>query len=84
MFPLPYALECEALLKQLREASSGPEFEFREYKGKISRSDLVKSLSFFAGVVHGFASRPNLTIDSHKKGFDGAFEQTIKWFEKTL
>jgi len=66
-FSPAFAKECEAILKS-RQASGGPQYEFKEYKG----------------VVHGFAARPNLADEEHKAAFQGAFEQTATWFQKTL
>jgi len=36
------------------------------------------------GTVHGFAARPNLEIPEVKAGFEGALDQTVQWFKKTL
>jgi len=44
------------------------EYEFKEYKG----------------TAHGFASRPNLELPEIKEAYEGAFEQTVEWFKKTL
>lgn len=39
---------------------------------------------YVSGTVHGFAARPNLAYPEVKAGYEGAFEQTIEWFQKTL
>jgi hypothetical protein len=36
------------------------------------------------GTAHGFAARPNLTVPEVKAGYEGALEQTVAWFTKTL
>lgn len=36
------------------------------------------------GTAHGFATRPNLALSEIKEAYEGAFEQTVSWFNKTL
>ncbi|KAF9255952.1 dienelactone hydrolase endo-1,3,1,4-beta-D-glucanase [Marasmius fiardii PR-910] len=44
------------------------EYEFKDYKG----------------TTHGFASRPNFEYPEIKEAFEGAMDQIVGWFEKTL
>ena len=41
-------------------------------------------LNQLSGTAHGFALRPNLNIPEIKTAFEGALEQTVNWFKKTL
>lgn len=34
--------------------------------------------------AHGFAARPNLAIPEVKEGYEGALNQTVEWFDKTI
>ncbi|KAI0304477.1 dienelactone hydrolase endo-1,3,1,4-beta-D-glucanase [Multifurca ochricompacta] len=36
------------------------------------------------GTFHGFAVRPNLQVPEVKAGYEGALDQTVAWFKKTL
>ena len=36
------------------------------------------------GTAHGFAVRPNLKVPEVKAGYEGALDQTVAWFKKTL
>ncbi|KAH7925902.1 dienelactone hydrolase endo-1,3,1,4-beta-D-glucanase [Leucogyrophana mollusca] len=38
----------------------------------------------YKGTAHGFACRPNMDFPDVKEGYEKGFQQTIKWFEKTL
>ncbi|KAE9404071.1 hypothetical protein BT96DRAFT_989795 [Gymnopus androsaceus JB14] len=60
--------KTEELLASRKGKDTFVEYEFKDYKG----------------CVHGFAARPNLEYPEVKAGYEGAFEQTIQWFEKTL
>ncbi|KAI0044409.1 dienelactone hydrolase endo-1-3,1,4-beta-D-glucanase [Auriscalpium vulgare] len=51
-----------------RRGSDAVEYEFKVYKG----------------TAHGFAARPNLKVPDVKAGFEGARDQAVAWFEKTL
>ncbi|KZT19448.1 dienelactone hydrolase endo-1,3,1,4-beta-D-glucanase [Neolentinus lepideus HHB14362 ss-1] len=59
---------AEAVLAGRKGKPNFTEYEFKDYKG----------------TVHGFASRPHLEDAEAKAGFDGALDQTVAWFEKTL
>jgi len=61
-------LRCEAILAGRKGKEGFVEYEFKDYKG----------------TAHGFASRPNLNVPEVKLAYDGAFEQTVEWFNKTL
>jgi len=67
-FPPKHARECEAALAKRKESGTGPDLEFKEYKG----------------VCHGFAIRPAERNPVHKERFAESFDQTIAWFERTL
>jgi len=54
------------------------------FKGKHEIDKLDYEFHDYKGTVHGFASRPKLSNAEIKKAFEAAFDQTIKWFEKTL
>ncbi|KAJ3910588.1 dienelactone hydrolase endo-1,3,1,4-beta-D-glucanase [Lentinula edodes] len=60
--------KAEELLASRQGKDNFVEYEFKDYKG----------------TVHGFAARPNLAYPEVKAGYEGAFEQTIEWFQKTL
>ncbi|KIK69560.1 hypothetical protein GYMLUDRAFT_33933 [Collybiopsis luxurians FD-317 M1] len=59
---------AEEILAERKGKDNFVEYEFRDYEG----------------TVHGFAARPNLEYPEVMAGFEGAFEQTVQWFEKTL
>ncbi|KAI0058274.1 dienelactone hydrolase endo-1,3,1,4-beta-D-glucanase [Artomyces pyxidatus] len=61
---------AEAILQRRKQdgAPDATEFEFTVYKG----------------TAHGFAARPNLAIAEVREAFEGAREQAVKWFQKTL
>ncbi|KAF5389175.1 hypothetical protein D9757_003524 [Collybiopsis confluens] len=59
---------AEEILAERKGKDTFVDYEFKDYKG----------------TVHGFAARPNLEYDEVKAGFEGALEQTIQWFEKTI
>lgn len=42
------------------------------------------SLSLFHSTVHGFAARPDLSNEKVKAGFEGAFNDSVAFFEKHL
>ncbi|KAI0317784.1 dienelactone hydrolase endo-1-3,1,4-beta-D-glucanase [Amylostereum chailletii] len=56
------------LAKKVFSERKAEEYEFKTYPG----------------TAHGFAARPNLGIPEVKAGYEGALEQTIAWFKKTL
>ncbi|TFK52532.1 dienelactone hydrolase endo-1,3,1,4-beta-D-glucanase [Heliocybe sulcata] len=60
--------EAEAILAGRKGKPEFTEYEFKDYKG----------------TVHGFAARPHLADPEVKAGFEGALDQTVAWFEKTL
>ncbi|KAJ3802504.1 dienelactone hydrolase endo-1-3,1,4-beta-D-glucanase [Lentinula aff. detonsa] len=60
--------KAEETLASRKGKDNFVEYEFKDYKG----------------TVHGFAARPNLAYPEVKAGYEGAFEQTIEWFQKTL
>ncbi|KIK69628.1 hypothetical protein GYMLUDRAFT_34013 [Collybiopsis luxurians FD-317 M1] len=60
--------KTEAIFVSRKNQGNPIEYEFRDYKG----------------TTHGFAARPNLAYPEVKAGYEGALEQTVQWFEKTL
>ncbi|KAJ7600999.1 dienelactone hydrolase endo-1,3,1,4-beta-D-glucanase [Mycena floridula] len=61
-------LQCEAEFESRKGKENFVEYEFTDYKG----------------TTHGFAARPNLSYPEVKIAFEGAFEQSVNWFKKTL
>jgi len=59
---------AEAIFKEQEENPDHVDYEFRVWKGTF----------------HGFAVRPNLTVPEVKAGYEGALDQTVAWFKKTL
>jgi dienelactone hydrolase len=57
-----------AILKEQEEKPDHIEYEMTVYKG----------------TAHGFAVRPNLKVPEVKAGYEGALDQTVAWFKKTL
>ncbi|KAL1682325.1 Alpha/Beta hydrolase protein [Schizophyllum commune] len=55
---------------------------FAERKGKDNYVDY--EFKVYPGTAHGFAARPNLAYPEVKAGYEGAFEQAVQWFKKTL
>ncbi|KAL1700903.1 Alpha/Beta hydrolase protein [Schizophyllum commune] len=55
---------------------------FAERKGKADYVDY--EFKVYPGTAHGFAARPNLAYPEVKAGYEGAFEQAVQWFKKTL
>ena len=61
------------------------DYEFKVYPGKLSCGFLrVMLIHILQGTAHGFAARPNLAYPEVKAGYEGAFEQAVQWFKKTL
>ncbi|KAK0431542.1 dienelactone hydrolase endo-1,3,1,4-beta-D-glucanase [Desarmillaria tabescens] len=52
----------------MAERKDGVVYEFRDYKG----------------TTHGFAARPNIDYPEVKEAYEGALQQTVDWFKKTL
>ncbi|KAI0056285.1 dienelactone hydrolase endo-1-3,1,4-beta-D-glucanase [Artomyces pyxidatus] len=69
-FPSKHRDRVEALLQARKQdgAPDATEFEFTVYKG----------------TAHGFAARPNLALPEIREAFEGAREQAVQWFRKTL
>jgi len=59
---------AKAIFKEQEDKPNHVDYEFRTYKGTF----------------HGFAVRPNLKVPEVKAGYEGALEQTVDWFKKTL
>ncbi|KAI0283913.1 dienelactone hydrolase endo-1-3,1,4-beta-D-glucanase [Russula aff. rugulosa BPL654] len=59
---------AEGIFKEQEEKPDHVDYEFQVYKG----------------TAHGFAVRPNLEVPEVKAGYEGAFNQTVAWFKKTL
>ncbi|KAF8478080.1 dienelactone hydrolase endo-1-3,1,4-beta-D-glucanase [Russula ochroleuca] len=56
------------ILKEQEEKPDHVDYEFKIWKG----------------TAHGFAVRPNLKVPDVKAGYEGALDQTVAWFKKTL
>ncbi|KAF8515308.1 dienelactone hydrolase endo-1,3,1,4-beta-D-glucanase [Hysterangium stoloniferum] len=54
------------------------------FKRKHETDKLNYEFHDYKGTVHGFAARPKLSNAEIKKAFEAAFDQAVKWFEKTL
>ncbi|KDR77601.1 hypothetical protein GALMADRAFT_245751 [Galerina marginata CBS 339.88] len=67
-FPDTLRQQSEAVFAERKGKENFVEYEFKEYKG----------------TAHGFASRPNLALPEIKEAYEGAFKQTVEWFQKTL
>ncbi|KAN0123351.1 dienelactone hydrolase endo-1-3,1,4-beta-D-glucanase [Russula decolorans] len=59
---------AEGIFKEQEEKPDHVDYEFQVYKG----------------TAHGFAVRPNMDVPEVKAGYEGALDQTIAWFKKTL
>jgi len=59
---------AEGIFKEQEEKPDHVDYEFTVYKG----------------TAHGFAVRPNMSVPEVKAGYEGAFDQTVAWFKKTL
>jgi hypothetical protein len=52
---------------------------------KVSLSYPRLDISYMAtGTCHGFAARPNMEYEEIKSAYEGATEQTVNWFKKTI
>ncbi|KAH7909894.1 Alpha/Beta hydrolase protein [Hygrophoropsis aurantiaca] len=58
------------------------EAEFAARKDKENFVDY--EFVVYKGTAHGFACRPNLEWPEVKEGYEKGFEQTVKWFDRTL
>ncbi|KAA1469968.1 dienelactone hydrolase endo-1-3,1,4-beta-D-glucanase [Dentipellis sp. KUC8613] len=67
-FPPKLRKSAEEVFKAREGKEDFIEYEFKDWKG----------------TAHGFAARPNLEVPEVKAGFEGALEQTVNWFKKTL
>jgi dienelactone hydrolase len=67
-FPDALKDKSEAEFASRKDKENFVEYEFKVYKG----------------TAHGFALRPNLDLPEIKTAFEGALEQTVGWFKKTL
>lgn len=79
--------ESEAVLAARSEKSDRIDYEFRDYKGSLPimvHQVMQHTYIPLPGTVHGFATRPNLSIPLVVEGYEGALKQTAQWFEKTL
>ncbi|GLB42236.1 putative dienelactone hydrolase family protein [Lyophyllum shimeji] len=55
---------------------------FAERKGKENFLDY--EFKIYKGTIHGFAIRPDLANPEVKEGYEGAMQQIVAWFSKTL
>ncbi|KAF8501051.1 dienelactone hydrolase endo-1-3,1,4-beta-D-glucanase [Russula emetica] len=64
------------------------------FKNKVVQVALLKEeeekpdhdyeVTVYKGTAHGFAVRPNLKVPEVKVAYEGALDQTVTWFKKTL
>ncbi|KAI0252366.1 dienelactone hydrolase endo-1,3,1,4-beta-D-glucanase [Lactifluus subvellereus] len=59
---------AQAIFKEQEDRPDHVDYEFNTWKG----------------TAHGFAVRPNLEVPEVKTGYEGALNQTVAWFQKTL
>ncbi|KAG5728054.1 Protein AIM2 [Termitomyces sp. T112] len=48
------------------------------------RRNLEHEFMEYKGTSHGFACSPDLSVTEIKEAYEAAFEQTVRWFSKTL
>lgn len=78
-------LRTEAEFKKREGKEDAVDYEFKVYKGACPFASSLAPLSNeVAGVVHGFACRPNQEYKEVLEGYEGAFEQGSSWFKKTI
>ncbi|KAF5374137.1 hypothetical protein D9615_008880 [Tricholomella constricta] len=61
-------MKAEATFRRRKGTEKGIDYEFEEYRG----------------TTHGFACRPDLAVKEMREAYEKAFEQTVRWFSKTL
>lgn len=87
-FPDSLRAQSEAELASRKDKPNFVEYEFKEYKGHFKILWYLETTNAISpewiGTAHGFASRPNLELPEIKEAFEGALEQTVEWFKKTL
>jgi len=67
-FPTDVQQKAEAIFAERKGKENFVEYEFKQWKG----------------TAHGFAARPVMSIPDVKAGYEGAFEQAVDWFNKTI
>ncbi|KAH9980337.1 dienelactone hydrolase endo-1,3,1,4-beta-D-glucanase [Lactifluus volemus] len=55
---------------------------FKEQEGKADHVEY--EFQTWKGTAYGFGVRPNLKVPDVKAGYEGALNQTVTWFKKTL
>jgi dienelactone hydrolase len=55
-----------------------------EYVQKTLKDKIPMEVVTYPGTVHGFASRGDLSVESVRKGSEGAMVQAVNWFKKYL
>lgn len=78
---------ARAILREQEVRSDHVDYEFKIWKGKpfpSGNENTSHSLWQCVGTASGFAVRPNLKVPDVKAGYEGALDQTIAWFKKTL
>ena len=85
-FPTDVQQKAEAIFAERKGKENFVEYEFKQWKGlrqlKLFQSDDDESV--YLGTAHGFAARPVMSIPDVKAGYEGAFEQAVEWFNKTI
>lgn len=80
---------AQTIFKEQEEKPDHLDYEFKIWKGTFfflmtRREDVSSSPVYIVGTAHGFAVRPNLEVPDVKEGYEGALDQTVAWFKKTL
>lgn len=83
-FKPPLRNQAEAVFAARKEKEDYVDYEFKDYKGKLTSGYNDSSAHLFVGTVHGFAARPNLGIPEVYDAYKAALDQTVAWFQKTL
>lgn len=85
-FPDSLRLDSEAVFAARRDTEDFVDYEFRLYKGMFT-DRILKTRWWWVtllGTAHGFATRPNQNIPEIKVAYEGALDQAVNWFQKTL
>jgi hypothetical protein len=85
-FPVKVKEQAEAIFAAREGKEDYVDYEFQEFKGAVVRNHLyiIRYLQTYVGTVHGFATRPNLDYEPSVEGYEGALQQAVNWFNKTL
>jgi carboxymethylenebutenolidase len=80
--------DAEAIFAARKDKPDFIAYEFKDWKGTSRELSPLSCAHGYditcTGTAHGFAIRPNQSVPEVKAGYDGALEQTVTWFKKTL